>query len=185
MRDWIVCKMALRSAHLTILFSADIRETEIKLSSIFFCRFALKRLLQDIIILMVRLKLKGGGDFDTFGPKFVIAISSTFFDGLARFLAWWLIFSRSTPIFSKIEDWRSFEVTWPRNWRSFQNVLTYTCEVSFPRFFGAENSNLGSNWCFEVNWGHWRRPMTSLDLQNGGHFRIRPLTHVGCLFLGF
>ena len=93
--------------------------------------------------------------------------------------------SRSTPIFSKIEDWRSFEVTWPRNWRSFQNVLTYTCEVSFPRFFGAENSNLGSNWCFEVDWGHWRRPMTSLDLQNGGHFRIRPLTHVGCLFLGF
>ena len=104
--------MALRSAHLTILFSADIRETEIKLSSIFFCRFALKRLLQDIIILMVRLKLKGaGGDFDTFGPKFVIAISSTFFDRLARFLASWLVFSRSTPIFSKIEDWRSFEVT--------------------------------------------------------------------------
>ena len=82
--------MALRSAHLTILFSADIRETEIKLSSIFFCRFALKRLLQDIIILMVRLKLKRGGDFDTFGPKFVIAISSTFLDGLVRFLAWWL-----------------------------------------------------------------------------------------------
>ena len=134
---------------------------------------------------MVRLKLKGGGDFDTFGPKFVIAISSTFFDRLARFLAWWLVFSRSTPIYSKIEDWRSFEVTWPRNWRSFQNVLTYTCEVSFPRFFGAENSNLGSNWCLEVNWGHWRRPMTSLDLQNGGHFRIRPLTHVGCLFIGF
>ena len=50
--------MALRSAHLTILFSADIRETEIKLSSIFFCRFALKQLLQDIIILGVRLKLK-------------------------------------------------------------------------------------------------------------------------------
>ena len=77
------------------------------------------------------------------------------------FLAWWLIFSRSTPICSKIEDWRSFEVMWPRNWRSFQNVLTYTCEVFFPRFFGAENSNLGSNWCFEVDWGHWRRPMTS------------------------
>ena len=52
-----------------------------------------------------------GGDFDTFGPKFVIAISSTFFDRLARFLAWWLVFSRSTPIFSKIEDWKSFEVT--------------------------------------------------------------------------
>ena len=54
-------------------------------------------------------KLRGGGDFDTLGPKFVIAISSTFLDGLARFLAWWLIFSRSTPIFSKIEDWRSLD----------------------------------------------------------------------------
>ena len=119
------------------------------------------------------------------GQKLLIAISSTFFDRMARFLAWWLIFSRSTPIFSEIEDWRSFEVTWPRNWRSFQNVLTYTNGVSFPRFFGVENPNLGSNWWLEVNWGHWRRPMTSIDLQNGGHFRIQPLTHVGCLFLGF
>ena len=76
----------------------------------------------------------GGRDFDTLGQKLLIAISSTFFDRMARFLAWWLIFSRSTPIFSEIEDWRSF-----------QNVLTYTYGVSFPRFFGVENPNLGSN----------------------------------------
>ena len=183
MRDWIVCKIALRSAHLTILFSADIRETEIKLSSIFFCRFALKRLLQDIIILMVRLKLKGGG-ISTLLDRNLPYLPHFLIDW-RDFLAWWLVFSRSTPIFSKIEDWRSFEVTWPRNWRSFQNVLTYTNGVSFPRFFGVENPNLGSNWWLEVNWGHWRRPMTSIDLQNGGHFRIQPLTHVGCLFLGF
>ena len=52
---------------------------------------------------------KGGGDFDTLGQELLIAISSTFFDRMTRFLAWWLIFSRSTPIFSKIEDWRSLD----------------------------------------------------------------------------
>ena len=56
---------------------------------------------------------KGEGDFDTLGQELLIAISSTFFDRMTRFLAWWLIFSRSTHIFSEIEDWRSF-----------QNVLT-------------------------------------------------------------
>ena len=71
------------------------------------------------------MKKRKGRDFDTLGQKL----------WTARFLAWWLIFSRFTPIFSKIEDWRSFKVTWPRNWWSFQNVLTYTCGVSFPRFF--------------------------------------------------
>ena len=55
---------------------------------------------------------KGEGDFDTLGHELLIAISSTFFDRMTRFLAWWLIF---------------------------------TCGVSFPRFFGMENSNLGSN----------------------------------------
>ena len=54
---------------------------------------------------------RGGGDFDTLGQDLLNAITSTFFDGMTRFLAWWLIFSRSTPIFSEIEDWRSFEVT--------------------------------------------------------------------------
>ena len=54
---------------------------------------------------------KGEGDFDTLGQELLIAISSTFFDRMARFLACWLIFSRFIPIFSKIEDWRSFKVT--------------------------------------------------------------------------
>ena len=75
----------------------------------------------------------------------------------------------------------TYDLPWPPKWRSFQNTPSHTCGVSFPRFFGMENSNLGSNWCLVVNWGHWRRPMTSLDLQNGGDFRIRPLTHVRCL----
>ena len=79
----------------------------------------------------------------------------------------------------------SNDLPWPPKWRSFQNTPSYTCGVSFHRFFGVENPNLRSDWCLDVNWGHWRCPMTSLDLQNGDHFRIRPLTHVGCLFLGF
>ena len=80
-------------------------------------------------------------------------------------------------------------LAWPPNRRSISRSLknshSNTCWVSFPRFFGVENPNLRSDWCLDVHWGHWRRPMTSLDLQNGGHFRIRPLTHVGCLFLDF
>ena len=68
------------------------------------------------------------------GQKLLIAISSTFFDRMARFLAWWLIFSRSTPIYSKIEDWKSF-----------QNVLTYTCGVSFPRFFWGGEFEFGDD----------------------------------------
>ena len=78
------------------------------------------------------------------------------------------------------------DLPWPPKLRSFQNRYALLhMWVSFPRFFGVENPNLRSDWCLDVNWGHWRCPMTSLDLQNGGHFRIRPLTHVGCLFLGF
>ena len=76
-------------------------------------------------------------------------------------------------------------LAWPPNRRSISRSLknshSNTCWVYFPRFFGVENPNLRSDWCLDVHWGHWRRPMTSLDLQNGGDFRIRPLTHVRCL----
>ena len=76
-------------------------------------------------------------------------------------------------------------IQWPTKWTSFQNTSSYTCEVSFPRFFGTENPNLSLDWSLEVNGGHWGRPMTSIGLQNGGHFRIHPLTPVGCPFLCF
>ena len=79
----------------------------------------------------------------------------------------------------------SNDLPWPPKWRSFQNTSSYTCGVSFHRFFGVENPILRSDWCLEVNWSHWRCPMASFDFQNGVHFRIHPLTHVGCLFRGF
>ena len=54
------------------------------------------------------MKNKGGGGlYDTFGPfmhaqNFITAAEATFFDRFRRFLACWLIFSRSRRIFGQI-----------------------------------------------------------------------------------
>ena len=67
------------------------------------------------------------------------------------------------------------------NWRSLKNSHYHVGGV-YSKVFG------DIEFKFEVRLkerGVWRPLRSSIDLQNGGQYRMVNLTHVGCLFIGF